>query len=392
MRFGLLCPKCRLPKELQVLVYEKLHVRRVVNASANNSRLGGCLVAPEVLDAMAEASKWFVDMDELHRQAGRFIAELTGAEDAQVTSGAAGALLLGTAACITNNDRAKMLKLPENVDAEVILPKGQLTGFHQAIKTTGAKIVEVGLPYRVSTEELEAAIGDKTVALCYTFGEGTSKVGMVSLPDMISIGKRFRVPVLVDAAVASYPPSRLREYIALGADLVAFSSPKHINGPPATGFICGRADLIEACRRQAGPAYGIGRPLKVSKEEIVGLVKALELYVNRDILAEQAKWESQVAKLIELLSDLPHLQVSCTFPDEVGRPVPRVRVQVDAEGLGITARQLAERLRKHDPPVVTQEFLLDVGTILLNPIGLLAGDDGIIHKAFVTIWSSLGLV
>lgn len=346
----------------------------------------------EVLNAMAEAAKWFIDMVELHKQAGKFIAEITGAEDALVTSGAADGLLLGTAACITRDDRAKMLMLPEGTAAEVVIPKGQLTGYHQAIRMTGAKLIEVGLPYRVSIEEMEAAIGDKTVALCYTFGEVTSKVGMISLTEMISIGKKFNVPVIVDASVSSYPPSRLSEHIALGADLVAFSSSKHIFGPPATGFICGRADLIEACLRQAGPDYGIGRPCKVSKEEIVGLVKALELYVNRDIEAEQRQWESRVTKLIDLLSQLPHLRVVRTFPDEVGRPVPRAKVWLDEVELGFGARELAVWLRERDPPVRTQEFLLDLGTIILNPLGLLEGDDELVYSAFHSIWSTKGLI
>lgn len=361
-------------------IYEKLHVRRVVNASGNNSRLGGCLLNQEVLAAMAEASTCYVDMVELQKQAGKYISEITKSEDALVTSGAAAALLLGTAACITLNDRPKMLQLPYGNNAEVVLQKGQLTGYHQAVTTTGATLVEVGLPYRVSVEEIEAAINDRTVALCFTFGEVTSKVGMVSLQDMIAIGKKYNIPVIVDAAVASYPPRKLHEFIELGADLVAFSSAKHIFGPPATGFICGRKDLIEACRRQAGPDYGIGRPMKVSKEEIIGLIKALELYVNRDVENELRVWDSKVTKLLELFKGLPQLITFRSFPDEVDRPVPRVFVNIDEKKLGLSARTIVEKLRVADPPIRTQEFLVDIGTIILNPVGLLEGDEDIIYR------------
>jgi uncharacterized pyridoxal phosphate-dependent enzyme len=370
--------------------YDQLGVKRIINAAANNTRLGGCIMDPEVVKAMAGASTWFVDMDQLQRQAGRYIAQITGAEDGLVTSGAACGLLVGTAASITGENRPMQLAIPENIDAEVIIPKGQLTGYHQAVRTAGAKLIEVGLPYRVSIEEMESAITEKTVALCYTFGEVTSKVGMISLQDMVTIGKRFGIPTLVDASVASYPPSRMKEHIECGADLVAFSGAKHIYGPPASGFICGRADLIAACRRQAGPEYGIGRPCKVSKEEIVGLIRALELYLSRDIEAELRVWEIQVSKMIDLLSRLPYLEVCRIFPDEVDRPVPRVEVVVDEASLGFRARDLADYLRDHDPSIRSQEFLLDAGIMILNPLGLFEGDESIIYDAFEKYWISKG--
>jgi len=205
---------------------------------------------------------------------------------------------------------------------------------------------------------------------------------MISLPEMIQIGADHSIPVLVDAAVASYPPSRLREFIALGADLVAFSGAKHIYGPPATGFICGRAELIEVCRRQAGPEYGIGRPMKVSKEAIAGLVRALQLYVERDVEAEQRGWEESVSRLLDLLGRLAFLRVSRVYPDEVGRPVPRVRVEVDSGTWGGTARELVAALRRADPSVRTQEFLVDLVVIILYSLGLLEGDEELIYRAF----------
>ena len=369
-------------------IYDELHVRRVVNASGNNTRLGGCLLSQEVLVAMADASTCYVNMVELQIQAGKYISKITKSEDAHVTSGAAAALLLGTAACITRNDRPKMLKLPYTNKAEVVLQKGQMTGYHQAIPTTGATIVEVGLPYLVSAEEIEAAISERTVALCYTFGEVTSKVGMVPLEEMIAIGKKYNIPVIVDAAVSSYPPRKLHEFIELGADLVAFSSAKHIFGPPATGFICGRKELIEACRSQAGPYYGIGRPMKVGKEEIVGLLKALELYVNRDIENELRIWDLKVETLLELMNGLPQLNAFRSFPDEVDRPVPRVFIKIDENILGMSARTVVNRLKDSNPPIWTQEFLVDSGTIIVNPIGLLEGDEKIIYKSLREITSS----
>lgn len=363
-------------------IYEKLNIRRVINASGNNSRLGGCLLDERVLDAMREASTCYVDMEELKIAAGNFIAEITGAEDAQITSGAAGGLLLATAACITSDNYPKMLQLPNNTNAEVILQKGQLMGYHQAIRTAGAKIVEVGLPYRVSIEDVEAAINERTVALCYTFGEPTSKNGLLPLDEIINIGKKFNIPTFVDAAVASYPPSRLREYIEMGSDLVIFSSAKHIFGPPATGFICGKKDLIQGCRLQAGPNYGIGRPMKVSKEEVVGLVKALEIYINHDIEKEHREWDDKIDKIIDLLGQIQNIKAIKSFPDEVGRPIPRVFVEIDSCKIGYDAKKIVNMLKRTDPPIWTQEFLVDTGTIILNPIGLLENDEFLIYQKF----------
>jgi len=370
--------------------YESLGVKRVVNASANNSRVGSSHMSAEVLQAMCEAARWYVDMDELHQRCSEVIARVTGAEAGLVTSGATGGMLLATAACITGGDRAMMLELPEAAEGtEVIVQKGQRTGFDQAVRTAGAKLVEVGLPYRVHPEQIEYAVNERTVAILYTFGEVVSRRGEVPLEKVIKIGKKHSVPIIVDASVTNYPFSRLRECIAMGADLVVTSGGKHIFGPPGTGFLCGRKDLVEACRLQAGPAYGIGRPMKVGKEEIVGLITALEIYAQKDHEAERREWESKVRFLVEALADLPHVEVTRTFPDEVERPVPRVRMWADEKALGVTAYDIVERLRQGEPPVVVQEFYLHEGVLILNPVCLLDDDEKQVVQALQNVWRSL---
>lgn len=370
--------------------YESLGVNRVVNAAGNSSALGSACMSPEVLQAMCEAAKWYVDMDELHQRCGEYIARITGAEAGLVTSGAAGGLLLATAACITGGDRGMMLDLPEAAQgAEVIIQKGHRIGFDQAVRTAGASLVEVGLPYHVHPEQIERAINERTVAILFVFGEVVSRRGEVSLETVVEIGKRHEVPVIVDASVVNYPIERLREYVALGVDLVVTSGGKHIFGPPGTGFLCGRRDLVEACRLQAGPAYGIGRPMKLGKEEMVGLITALETYVSRDAEAEHREWESKARFLVERLGELPYVEVTPTFSDEVERPVPRVRLWVDEAALGVTAFEVAARLRQGEPPVWVHEFDLHEGVLILNPVCLLEGDEQLIVQAWQNIWRSL---
>ena len=172
----------------------------------------------------------------------------------------------------------------------------------------------------------------------------------------------------------------------MGVDLVVVSGAKHIYGPPGTGFVYGRKDLVEACMLQAGPEYGIGRPMKVGKEEIVGLVTAFESYMGRDTEAEQREWEAKVAFLIEGLRQLPHAHVSRIFPDEVGRPVPRVQILIDEQKMGATASEIAQDLALNNPPIRVTSFYLKKGIIVLNPIGLRSGDETIITGAFTGTW------
>jgi len=371
--------------------YEGLGLKRVVNASGNNSRLGSSSISPEVLHAMCKAAKWYVDMDELLLRSGEYISQITGAEAGLVTSGAAGGLLLATAACITKTNKAMMLDLPNTgKGSEVIVQKGHRTGYDQAVITAGANLIEVGLPYKCYAEQIEYAINEKTVALLFTFGELVNRAGEVPLGKVVEIGKKHGIPVIVDGSLINYPMERLRSYVAMGVDLLTTSGGKHIFGPPGTGFVCGRKDLIEACRMQAGPDYGIGRPLKLGKEEIIGLITALEIYINKDHVAERQKWESIVRYLAENIVNIPFIKTTITLLDEVDRPVPRLRVWVDEIRLGITAYEIVKRLREREPSVRVQEFNLYEGVLIINPVCLIDGDEKLIIEAIQDIWESLG--
>ena len=373
--------------------YESLGVQRIVNASANNSKAGSSCLSSEVIVAMGEASRWYIDMDELHAKCGEFIAKITGAEAGLVTSGACGGLLIAAAACITRLDIGKMMDLPESSGAsEIIVQKGHRSGYDMAVKLSGAKLVEVGLPFRTYPQQIENAINRNTVGILYTIGEFISSKGEVPLQEVIRIGKEHQIPVILDGALIIYPFNRLREYIAMGVDLLVTSGGKHVFGPPGTGFLCGKKDLVEACRLQAGPAFGIGRPLKIGKEQMIGLITALELYLKKDEAKEICEWREKARIIHQALNHFPHLTAEITEMDEVGRPVPRVRVKIDEMSLGLNAFNLSQRLRKEPPYIWVQEFILDEGVIWINPVCLQEGDEERIISGFKTIWEKLGLL
>lgn len=371
--------------------YESLGVGRVVNAAGNASNLGSASMGPQVLRAMCDAATWYVDMDELHQRAGEYIARITGAEAGLVTSGAAGGLLLATAACVTRGDRSMMAGLPAAAAGhEVVIQKPHRNGYDHAVRTAGVTLLEVGQPDRVLPEQIETAIHANTVAILYVFGETIDRRGEVPLETVVEIGQRRGVPIILDASVANYPFDRLRQFAALGIDLITTSGGKHIFGPSSTGFLFGRSDLMDVCRLMASPIHGIGRPLKIGKEEIVGLVTALEIYVDRDTEAERRGWEASVHTMAEALADLPHATVTITMTDEVDRPVPRVHLAIDEEALGIAAAEIVERLRQAERPVWVQGFSLHEGVLILNPLCLLPGDEELIVRALREAWPQAG--
>ena len=237
-------------------IYAQLGVRTRINGAGLLTRLGGSLMPPAVLEAMAEAAGSFVDIAELQAAASAVIAECTGAEAGYVTSGAAAALTLGTAACLTGLDSVRMDRLPdtEGMRRDVVMCRAHRTGYDHAIRAAGARIREVGLNDRtagagvrgVEPWELEAAMTPEVVAVAYTVTPSREP----PLREVVAVAHRHGVPVIVDAAAALPPVDNLRRFVAEGADLVAFSGGKAIRGPQSTGILCGRRDLIAAAALQ----------------------------------------------------------------------------------------------------------------------------------------------
>jgi D-glucosaminate-6-phosphate ammonia-lyase len=398
-------------------IYDRLGVRTRINAAGLLTRLGGSLMAPEVVQAMAEASRHFVDIAELQARASAVIARCTGAEAGLVTSGAAAALTLGAAACLAGLDAARMDRLPDTADFphEVLMARTHRTAYDHAIRAAGARIVDVGFNDRgtgcgvrgVEAWEWEAAIGPRTAAIAYTAGPEAEP----PLAEVAAVAAKHGLPVLVDAAAQLPPAENLRRFIAEGASLVAFSGGKAIRGPQASGILCGRKDLIAAAALQqldmdvsprtwAPPAqlipqervkgiphHGLGRGFKVGKEEIVGLIVALERFVAADHAAELAGRAAQLGSIAERLADLPHVTAALRPPRSAGR-VPLLDLRLDEAALGRRAEDVSAALQQRTPPIHLHEGRLREGILTVNPLGLQPGEEQIVADALRSVLSA----
>jgi L-seryl-tRNA(Ser) seleniumtransferase len=360
-------------------IYEQLGVKKLINAWGTVTRIGGSKMPPEVLEAMCEAAQAYVDIDELLRKAGERIAKLIGVEAAFITSGAAAGLAVATAACIAGTDPVKVARLPDTsgMKNEIIILKCHRFRYDQAVRLTGAKLVEVGLADRTLPEELEAAINERTAAIIY-LAEAEHVRGSLPLVMVCNIAKKHNVPVIVDAAAELPPIDNLRRFLEVGADLVIFSGGKDIRGPQSSGLILGKKSLIEACAANSCPNHSIGRPMKVDKETIVGLLKAVEIYVQQDFKGRMQRWEEIVQYFVTELDGLKGIKAWRGFPTEPGiQPtcIPRAYIEISEEELGISIPEIQARLREGDPGIVVGTF--EKG-LVLNPQMLEDGEEKIV--------------
>jgi L-seryl-tRNA(Ser) seleniumtransferase len=362
-------------------IYQRLGLRRVINGAATLTRLGGSLMPLAVVEAMGEAAGSFIELNELQQAVGRRIAELTGNEAAFVTSGAAGGMVLATAACVAGTDPGRMARLPDTTGMknEIIIHKSQRNGYDHAIRQVGVRLVEIGMGRSTAPWELEAAITERTAAV-FVFGGQHFAEATIPLAEVVRIAHARDVPVIVDAAAQIPPIANLWHYTReLGCDLAIFSGGKGLCGPQASGLIVGRADLIEACRVNSSPNHSIGRPMKVGKEELVGLLTAIEWSLARDEPALLADYERQVAYLIERLQGLPGVTVERSWPSEAGQPMPRARVRLGPEA-ALDRLALVQALRAGDPII---EVALAPDGIYVNPQTLQPGEIELIGDALV---------
>jgi len=371
-------------------VYDRLGVTKVINGAATLTRLGGSLMPPQVLEAMAEAARHFVDIQELQVKVGQQIAEWTHNEAAYVSCGAAAGLALSAAACIAGMDPDKRARLPysEGMANQVIVHKQNRVGYDFAMRQAGARLVEIGDAGRTSGEgettgaDLEAAITDKTAALLYFYNVNRMG-GLVPLQQGIEIAHRHNVPVIVDAAAQIPPVENLWRFTQMGADLALFSGGKGLRGPQSSGLILGRRDLIEACAFHACPNAFIGRPMKVGKEEMVGLMTAVRWYLDQDHEALMSRYEAQVRYAIDVLGALPHVTALRCFPSEAGQPMPRAEITLDGGALGLTGADLLARLREGSPSIALQPA--GKNGVYLNPQTLEPGQEEIIVRRIAEI-------
>jgi L-seryl-tRNA(Ser) seleniumtransferase len=352
-------------------VYQRLGVRPIINARGMNTMASGSLMPPPVLEAMAEAASAFVDMAELNARAGEHIAKLIGAEAAHVTAGSAGGLLLAAAACLAGNDPEKIARLPDTTGMpdELVIQKCQRIQYDQALRTAGARLVEVGEATACAPRDVEAAVGARTAALVFI---ESPRPGVRDVPAerMADIAHARGLPLVVDAASTLPPVGHLRRWTDQGADLVIYSGGKGIRGPQNTGLLIGRADLIRAAAANAAPNAAIGRPCKVSKEAIVGLVAALELFLETDHDAEWARHLDEAMLLAGAAAGLPGVRARIEDDRRVWT-APTVLVWLDERATGLTPAAVQARLRDGEPPIMVRLFQ---DALLLDP-HCLRGDD-----------------
>src|SRR5438876_467456 len=289
-------PAAARPKK-SANIYDRLGVRTRINAKGTYTYLTGSLVPPEVVQAMHQAAEHYVYLEELQIAAGKKIAEWLGVEAAMVTSGAAGAMTLATAACITGKDPDKIRRIPDltGMRTEVVVQKSHRNGFDHAVRNVGVRLVEVE-----SLEEAEQAINAATAMLYYSnFAQNRGRIG---LEQWVALGKKHGVPTFNDAAADVPPVSHLSEYNKMGFDLVAFSGGKGLRGPQCAGLLLGRKDLIEAALLNNNPNEDtIGRGMKVGKEEIVGMFAAVERYLKIDHDQEWKTWERKLGQIEQMV-------------------------------------------------------------------------------------------
>ncbi|TAJ24382.1 MAG: aminotransferase class V-fold PLP-dependent enzyme [Reyranella sp.] len=374
--------------------YAALGVRRRINAAGALTRLGGAVMAPEVVEAMAAASRASVDIGELQDAASARIAQVTGAEAGLVTTGAAAALTLAAAASIARWDVAKMAALPhaEAFPRDILVPRTHRTGYAHALAASGARLVDIGHNDRgtgagvrgLEAWEIEAALSPSVVAMAFS----VNATSIVDLPVAIATCRANGIPLIVDAAAQLPPRENLGKFIAMGVDLVAFSGGKALGGPQASGILAGRRDLVASALLQqldmdvapetwspprlvdranlrGVPHHGIGRGFKAGKEEIVGLLTALDRFVRADDAAANTALETRL-KAIAL--KLNGAQVKLVPAAETGR-VPVLEIAVP------DALALSARLQRGDPPVHLSERHAARGVLTLDPQVLLPEHD-----------------
>lgn len=370
-------------------VYERLGVRPVINADATLTRLGGSLMAPEISDAMREAAGSFVDMHELQEAVGRRIAELTNNEAAYVTAGAAAGLVLATLASMNGGDLLTIARQIEGGAAprdEVIIQRVHRIPYDPAITLAGGRIVEVGNRLQTFAWELEAAFTPRTAMVFYVAGEHLA-FGALPLEDVIRIAHAHGVPVVVDAAAQLPPTENLWRFTRdLGADLTVFSGGKDFHGPQASGLVVGTQRMIDAITANGSPNQRLARPMKVGKEEMVGLLTAIERYMQVDWRARVEAYEAIVAHWVDRLNGVPGLTAERVFPNEAGQPTPRCRVRFDP-GLDLSAADVVKQLWDGDPRIAVAVDGNDA--ITFTPELLREGEGNILLGRIVSLASTL---
>src|SRR5215467_7922715 len=303
--------------------FKELGVRPFINAAGTFTTLTASLMWPEVMEAMNYASKTFVTLNDLQEAAGKRVAELIGCEAAMITSGAAAALTVGTAACVAGKNPEWIKRIPDlagtGMKSEVIVQKSHRYAYDHAVRNCGVKMIEVE-----TADELERAVNEKTAMMLF-FNDADPR-GKIKIGEFVALGKKHNVPTFNDAAADVPPTENLSKYTKMGFDLVTFSGGKGMRGPKSAGLLLGRKDLIEAARLNCSPnSDSIGRGMKVNKEEMLGMMVAVEMYLKRDAEAEWKEWERRAKLITDSVAKVAAVKTEVYVPP-IANHTPSIRM------------------------------------------------------------------
>jgi len=349
--------------------YRSIAVKPILNASGPLTMYGGGRIRPEVVEVMSKVARTPVNMFDLNRSAGKYIAELIGSEAAFVSGGAAGGLVLQAAACIAGTDQSKIERMPDTsgMNNEIIMQKCQRFAYDQAYRVAGANIVDVGDIDVCNRSQLESGFTDRTAAVAYLFASHSSS-GALPFDQVVAVARDKGVPVIVDAANFLPPRANIKRILEAGADMAIFSGGKGVKGPQGAGILCGRSDLIEAAAVNASPNPAVGRGMKVAKEEIIGLMVGLKLFLEEDEEKENARYMEMCKAAVSILGDIRGLIISVEH-DETDYLIPTVAVRFNDDWSGPEEDKIYEALADGDPPIALR-FLAGPGEIGIDPMNL----------------------
>jgi uncharacterized pyridoxal phosphate-dependent enzyme len=358
-------------------IYESIGVRPIVNARGTFTIISGSTMLPEVREAMAAASQHYVHLDELAEAIGGRLATLTGAEYGLVTSGCSAALTHATAACVAGGNPDLHVRIP-NLDGfakdEVIIPRHSRNVYDAALRSVGVRVVEVSTP-----AELEAAIGPRT-AVIYILAGPEADESALSTKVIAQIAQPRSVPVLVDAAAEMLTVPNV--HLQNGATLVAYSGGKCLRGPQAAGLLLGRKDLVKAAWVHSAPHHGFARGYKVGKEEAIGMLMAVEMWMKRDHDAEWARWTSWIDFVGTRVSAIPGVTTVKVQPKGLSNRMPSLRVFWDRKKVGMAGDQVARTLFEGSPRVgvfaARHETDPALTGVSVNPYMMAAGDEKVV--------------
>lgn len=389
--------KCPITQASWGSIYSDLGVTPIINAIGSVTLLGGSTPTPEVKQAMSQADIAYVPLEELQSKAGKAIARVANVPAAYVTSGAGSALTLATAAFMAGDDEQKIEQLPstKGMKNEILIQNRHLYWYDRCLELAGAKLVSFGTSQKTTPEDLIKAIGPNTAAIHYVAAEQSPDSFALSLEQTIEVGHSRGVPVMVDAAAQIYPLDLVGKYVRMGADFECIAT-KYIGAPQSTGIALGTEELIHKLSLQSFVSYegrrirGIGRPQKVDRQEIIGVVTAMNHWMAMDHELRLSKAEQQSKEILRPLQNIPGVE-SEMLTKIVGHQPFGVSLKIDSRITGVTVHEIVEILKQGTPPIwtrvpsiqeINEEGLRVDGEprIVIHVFGLNDGEDTIVGE------------